>query len=80
MNDIVAKDGNVLVKSGEAVGHSLAVTGWADFQKFIKSLRDQGLDITSGKVSVKLGFQARKNDKGQWGTLTFSNPQPLSLQ
>lgn len=77
LKDIVAKDKKVLVKAGEAVGHTLAVTGWKSFATFIKNLQSNGIDINSAIVKVKLGFQAMKNDKGEWGVLTYSNPEIL---
>lgn len=77
LDDITGKGGKVLVKRGEAVGHTLAVTGWKTFASFIKGLQTAGVDINNAIVKVRLGFEPMKNDKGEWGVLTYSNPEVI---
>jgi hypothetical protein len=75
LEDIKNKKGEVLVKEGEAIGHSLAVTGWKAFQQFAQKAQAAGMDIQSGIIKVKLGFVEQKNQKGTWGILKFGDPE-----
>jgi len=77
IEDIVGKDKKVLVKRGEAVGHTLAVTGWKSFAKFMQGLKTSGVNTDNSIIRLKLGYQEMKNDKGSWGVLTYSNPEVL---
>lgn len=77
--DIKNKKGDILVKEGEAIGHSLAVTGWKAFQQFVQKAQAAGMDVRSGIIKVKLGFTEQKNQKGTWGILKFGDPEEIAV-
>lgn len=57
-------------KKGQVLGHSLATTSWANFVKFVKALKEQGL--TQMPVRVTLGYEPLSNPNGnKWGVVTF---------
>lgn len=73
VDDVKNAKGEVLAPAGKAIGHSLSVTGWKAFQRFIQEARNTGLDIYNGSIRTTLGFEVQKNQKGTWGILQFSN-------
>lgn len=77
VNRLTNKKGEVLVEVGQALGHSLAVTGWQSFASFIQKLKSDGLDCNRGLIQIKLGFSERKNQKGTWGVLEFHDPKQI---
>ena len=76
VNDVKNNKGEVLVEAGKAIGHSLSVTGWKAFQRFVQDARNAGLDIYNGSIKATLGFEVQKNQKGTWGILNLSNIGP----
>lgn len=79
IDDVKNTKGEVLVEAGKAIGHSLSITGWKAFQKFIREAMSQNLDIHRGSIRVTLGCDVQKNAKGTWGILKFSNVAPLAV-
>jgi hypothetical protein len=69
--DIVGADGKTIAEAGECVGHSISMTGWKNFQKFIMDAKRAGLDIYRGEINATLKHVYQKNDKGEWGILSF---------
>lgn len=75
IDDVKSKDGKtVIAKAGDAVGHSLSITGWKAFQEFILKLKNDGVNIYNATVQVDLGHTVQTNAKGTWGILAFNNP------
>jgi len=71
------RKGELLVDAGDVLGHSISITGWKFFQRFLRTAQRSGIDIHVGAVRLDLGFAAQSNQKGDWGVLTFSNIQRL---
>lgn len=71
------RKGDILVEPGDVLGHSISITGWKFFQRFLRSAQRTGIDIHTGAVRLDLGFEGQSNQKGDWGVLTFSNVQRL---
>lgn len=69
------RKGDILVDIGDVLGHSISITGWKFFQRFLRSAQRAGIDIHTGAVRLDLGFEGQSNQKGDWGVLTFSNVQ-----
>ena len=77
VNELKSKKGEVLASPGDAMGHSLSVTGWRGFAGFITSLQRQGIDTNNSIVKFTLGHQYMKNPSGEWGLFTYTNPEVL---
>lgn len=73
LQTLVNKKGDVLVSEGDAMGHSISITGWKLFQRFMREMVKAGIDINKGIVHAKLVHEYQKNDKGEWGILKFEN-------
>lgn len=71
------RKGDGLIQPGDVLGHSISITGWKFFQRFLRSAQRTGIDIHSGAVQMDLGFEPQSNQKGDWGVLTYSNVQRL---
>lgn len=71
------RKGELLVDAGDVLGHSISITGWKFFQRFLRTAQRSGIDIHIGAVRLDLGFEAQSNQKGDWGVLTFSNIRRL---
>lgn len=81
MTDVLDIKGKTVIEAGKDLGHSTSVTGWKSFESFYREL--MGMDgVTalpngnlSGQVQVTVGYDPQKNEKGQWGVLTFNSPK-----
>ncbi|CCV12886.1 hypothetical protein [Mesorhizobium sp. STM 4661] len=73
VGDYKNKKGDLLIEDGKTLGHSISMTGWKSFQKFIRDISGKGIDIRNAKVALKIGYNVEKNTKGTWGTLLFSD-------
>ncbi len=78
LDELKGRDGKTLAAEGDVLGTSISVTGWKPFQTFLKDLQRAGFNIHSDSVELELGYITRKNDKGEWGILTYNNPQHAS--
>ena len=68
--DLRDRTGEIIVHEGDVLGHSISVTGWRVFRRFLKDAERAGIDIRHGTVRLDLGSEPQKNDKGEWGVLT----------
>ncbi|MES0134552.1 hypothetical protein NKJ88_06250 [Mesorhizobium sp. M0016] len=73
VGDYKNKKGDVLIEDGKTLGHSISMTGWKGFQKFIRDIAGKGIDIRGAKIALKIGYNVEKNAKGTWGTLVFTD-------
>jgi hypothetical protein len=71
------RKGQALIEPGDVLGHSISITGWKFFQRFLRTAQRSGIDIRAGAVRLDLGFEAQSNDKGDWGVLTYSHVKLL---
>lgn len=71
------KDAKVLVKTGDAIGHSLAVTAWKGWSSLLTKLSREGVDVDNDILKIRLGFTPRKNDKGEWGEFVYNDVEVL---
>lgn len=78
VDDVKNPKGDVLAEAGKAIGHSLSVTGWKAFQRFVQDARNAGLDIYNGSIKANLTFEVQKNQKGTWGILAFTDIGPAT--
>lgn len=68
------KKGDVVIaEDGDVLGHSIAVTGWKFYQKFTTELRKLGINPMLATIECDIVHEFQKNDKGEWGVLTFKN-------
>jgi len=65
------RTGQVLAYEGDVLGHSISVTGWRVFRRFLKDAERSGVDIYFGTVRLDLGYEPQKNDTCEWGILTY---------
>jgi hypothetical protein len=64
------KKGAVVAQAGKVLGHSLSTTNWRPFEKFVRTLIDQGL--STARVRATLGAEPMTNARGnRWGVMTF---------
>lgn len=71
---VMAKDGKtVLADAGDTIGVSISVTGWRVFQGFLRDAGKAGIDISNALLEMTLSYEAKKNDKGEWGILTYND-------
>ncbi|WP_299791648.1 hypothetical protein [uncultured Marivita sp.] len=77
LSDLRDRRGDLLAETGNVLGHSISITGWKFFQRFLRTAQRSGIDIHVGAVRLDLGFEAQSNQKGDWGVLTFTNIQRL---
>lgn len=77
LSDLRDRRGDLLAEIGDVLGHSISITGWKFFQRFLRTAQRSGIDIHVGAVRLDLGFEAQSNQKGDWGVLTFTNIQRL---
>lgn len=63
--------GQILVHEGDVLGHSISMTGWRVFRRFLKDAERAGIDIDHGTVHLDLGYEPQSNQKGEWGVLTY---------
>lgn len=73
VGDIKNKKGEVVLEDGKLLGHSISMTGWKGFQKFIREIAGKGWSIQNAKLAIRIGQNTEKNAKGTWGTLTFND-------
>lgn len=73
VGDYKNKKGEVSIEDGKVLGHSISMTGWKGFQKFIREISGKGFDIRTAKLAIRIGQNTEKNAKGTWGTLTFND-------
>ena len=64
--DIKAFNGQVIMSTGNYIGHTTATTNWKDWSRFY-----QALPTHSGCVFVKLTRQNVKKNNNSWGLLNF---------
>ena len=64
--DIKAFNGQVIMSTGNYIGHTTATTNWKDWSRFYQSLPTH-----TGNVFVKLTRQNVKKDNNSWGLLNF---------
>ena len=64
--DIKAFNGQVIMSTGNFIGHTTATTNWKDWSRFY-----QALPTHTGSVFVKLTRQNVKKDNNSWGLLNF---------
>lgn len=68
--DIKNSKGEVVLESGTRIGYSLSTTNREAFAKFLRETNEQNLRHSN--VLVKLGYEPKKNKKGNiWGIVTF---------
>ncbi len=66
------KDSNVVIHEGATVGITPSMTGFKEFQKFLKKLRRDNPDALRDTVRVKLTSVDKTNSKNNtWGVLQF---------
>jgi hypothetical protein len=59
-------------KAGDRVGYSLSTTNRKAFNDFLKALDNAGLDRSTAKVEVAVGYEVKKSPDYTWGIVTFS--------
>jgi hypothetical protein len=68
--DIKTSKGEVALEAGTRIGYSLSTTNREAFAKFLREVNEQNLRHST--VLVKLGYEPKKNKKGNiWGIVTF---------
>ena len=75
VGDLKDPSGKVICNDGETLGHSVSMTGWKYFQKAMQDMKKLGLDVYTGVIEVKLVHLYQKNDKGEWGVVTYQEPK-----
>lgn len=71
IEDIKNAKGEVLVASGNRLGHSLSTTGWKNFELFYRDLVRNGL--SRSVLKIQLGFEAKSGNGNEWGVFTYTN-------
>lgn len=63
---------DVVIPEGASIGITPSMTGFKEFQKFLKKLRRESPDALNDTVKVKLTSVDKTNTKGnKWGVLQF---------
>ena len=63
--------GAIVGNVGLRLGHSLSTTNWREWESVYREIQKAGLQRS--KVLVKLGYNVRRNSKGnEWGVITFT--------
>lgn len=76
VNELKAKDGSVLVKAGETIGWTSAITNWSEWVEFIEPyyhLMDAGILASDAKVRGTIKHDLREKGANSWGVLTFAD-------
>jgi hypothetical protein len=71
--DVKNKKGEVIAQAGDVLGHSVSVTGWKFFQRWLKQMAREGIDVQNDAVNMTIVQNYQKNDKGEWGVLDFKD-------
>jgi hypothetical protein len=74
--DLKAADGKVIAAAGEVMGHSVSMTGWKFYKKFTDALKKEGMNPNTDTIDVNLVHLYQKNDKGEWGVVTYVDAAP----
>jgi hypothetical protein len=69
LSDIVSADGELLAAKDERIGHSLSMTGWRSFSRFLRRLHN----LERETYRIALGFKALSRGPNCWGVLEFMN-------
>ncbi|WP_419902164.1 hypothetical protein [Kiloniella sp.] len=59
------------MEAGQLLGYSLSTTNRNNWQSFIRSITNAGLDPKGSFVKVELGNEVRNKGQNTWGLLTF---------
>lgn len=71
--DLKASDGSIAVAKGTKLGYTTSATNKKNVSDFYTACKAKSIDTSKDEVLIQIGFESKKNTKGNvWTVLTFN--------